>query len=386
MSRWKWVERLALSVLHRLEYERAHNLAVWWLKFGYPLVVGLSKRGAMLFRLLGLPERKISRRTFPSLESEVFGLSFATPLGMAAGDDKKAEIFPSLLQLGFSSVEVGTFTPHPQEGNPKPRLFRLDDEESIINRMGLNNCGFDQAEENLRSKQKQQGVVGVSIGAGTDTSDKIADYVEGVMRFSGLADYLVLNLSCPNIIGGRDLQKRKALERLFQRIDKGRKDKTPLLLKIAPDLSSEQEEVISRFALDGAVDGLVISNTRPDKRKVGQEMEQGGLSGRLLFEDSTQQLKRMYKLTEGCVPLVGVGGIFTAKDAYDKILAGASLVQLYTALIYKGSSVIDCIHEGLVELLERDGYESISDAVGQGVSHAVEQEHDAFQQTRRAVA
>ena len=340
----------------------------------------------MLFRLLGLPERKTSQRTFPSLESKVFGLSFATPLGMAAGDDKKAEIFPSLLQLGFSSVEVGTFTPQPQKGNLGTRLFRLEDEKSIINRMGLNNCGFDQAEKNLRSKKNQQGVVGVSIGPNKDTLDRIDDYVAGVVRFSGLADYLVLNLSCPNIAGGRDLQKRDALEHLLQHINKERKDKTPLLLKIAPDLSSQEEEDISEVALGGAVDGLVISNTRPDKRKVGQEMEWGGISGRLLFEDSTQQLKRIYKLTGGHVPLVGVGGIFTAQDAYDKILAGASLVQLYTALIYEGFSVIERIHKGLAEFLERDGYESISDAVGQGVSHAVEQEHDAFQQTRRAVA
>lgn len=339
-----------------------------------------------MFRLL---KKKTSQRSFPSLKSEVFGLPFITPLGMAAGDDKNAEIVPSLLRLGFSSVEVGTFTPRPQKGNPKNRLFRFPAEKSLLNRMGLNNCGFDQAERNLRSlKISRGGVVGVSIGAGSDSSDKVADYVEGVKRFSNLADYLVLNLSCPNIPGGRDFLENFALDYLLNRISREcvNIEKKPLLLKIAPDLSPQQEQIIAEFALNGMVDGLVVSNTLPAERRVGQIVQRGGLSGRPLFEISTQKLERMYKLTEGRVPLIGVGGIFTAEDAYTKILAGASLVQLYTALIYEGSEVIGRIHKGLAELLKRDGYESISDAVGQGVSRAVEQGHDAFQEKHQAVA
>lgn len=376
---WKLTERFALFILRKLEPELAHNLAVWYLKVLHLKVV----------RILGVLGPGSSQRSFPSLRSEVFGLSFATPLGMAAGDDKNGEIISPLLSLGFSSVEAGTFTPQQQDGNSGKRLFRLHAEKSLINRMGLNNCGFEQAEKNLRAIKDRQGVIGVSIGSNTsisDISDKITDYVKGVARFSELADYLVLNLSCPSVVGARGLQEGDVLKGLLQHVNEKRDGKTPLLLKISPDLSEQQEKIIAGFALEGMVDGLVVSNTRPVKREVGQEVQQGGLSGRSLFELSTQKLGRMYKLTEGRVPLIGVGGVFTAEDAYTKILAGASLVQLYTALIYEGSEVIDRIHKGLVELLKRDGYESISDAVGQGVSRAVEQGHDAFQEKHQAVA
>lgn len=380
-SLWKFNERLALSILRKLGPELAHGLAIWCLK-----ILHLNLKMVGVIKASGLLKKENSQQVFPSLKSEVFGLSFATPLGLAAGRDKGAEIVSLLLQLGFSSVEVGTFTPQRQGGNRGKRLFRLRAEKALMNRMGLNNCGFDQAERNLRSTKDRQGVVGVSIGANTNATDKIPGYVEGVVRFSELADYLVLNLSCPSVAGVRNLQKDCFLNLLLQSVNKKRNGETPLLLKIAPDLSLQQEQNIAKIALNGMVDGLVISNTLPTKWKVGQKMEQVGLSGRPLFELSTRKLERMYKLTKGRVPLVGVGGIFTAEDAYAKILAGASLVQLYTALSYEGFSVIDRIHKGLAEFLERDGYESISDAVGQGVSHAVEQEHDAFQQPRRAVA
>lgn len=373
----KDIERFVLPALRKLGTERVHDLAVWYLRVCYPRIMKLLKVEAQ-------------QQVFPSLKTEVFGLPFATPLGMAAGDDKKAEIFLSLLHLGFSSVEIGTFTPRPQCGNPKPRWFYSPADESLVNRMGLNNCGFDQAEKNLRSAKNREdvvkGIVGVSIGPNTGASDEIADYVDGVVRFSGLADYLVLNLSCPNVVSGHEFRKIDVLKTLLQRISEKRDGKTPLLLKIAPDLKPWQEEAIAKFALDGAVDGLVVSNTVLGERKIGKKMQLGSISGRPLFKLSTQKLERMYKLTKGSVPLIGVGGIFTAEDAYAKILAGASLVQLYTALTYKGSGVVDEIHEGLVDLLKRDGYKSISDAVGQGVSCATEQEHDALQERYQAVA
>ena len=357
MPEWKTAERLLLAALHRLEPERAHNLALW----------SLRRRWSK-----ALTKSLAATRDYPVLQSEVFGMRFANPIGLAAGFDKNAEVIEPLLSLGFGFVEAGTLTPKPQDGNPKPRLFRNPDEQSLTNRMGCNNHGFDQAERCLCSIENKSGVVGINLGANTDASDKIADYVEGVARFSSLADYMTLNVSCPNISGGRDLQENIALEQLLDRVNEQRDGKTPLLLKLAPDLPPAQEEAIAKTALSGAVDGLVISNTMPQR--------QGGLSGRPLFAPSTRLLSRMYLLTEGRVPLVGVGGIFSAEDAYAKIRAGASLLQLYTALVYEGVGVVGRIHAGLAQLLHRDGFDNLADAVGQDAGQ------DAAQKSRQAVA
>ncbi|MCY4048062.1 MAG: quinone-dependent dihydroorotate dehydrogenase [Hyphomicrobiales bacterium] len=336
LSRWKIAECFLLPVLHRLDPERAHDLAVAALRAGLPS---------------GARARQPS-----SLQTEVFGLRFPSPVGLAAGFDKNAEVVEPLFRLEFGFVEVGTLTPQPQRGNPKPRLFRLPGEQALANRMGLNNCGFEEAGRRLRSIKNRSGVVGVSLGSNTDSSDKIADYVEGVDRFRETADYLVLNLSCPNTADGRSLQEIAALEQLLRRVSDRRVGKTPLLIKIAPDISARQEQAIAGFAANGLVDGLVVSNTQP--------VERGGLSGRPLFAPSTRQLSRMYAMTHGRVPLVGVGGVFTAEDAYAKIRAGASLVQIYTALVYGGAGVVGRIHAGLARLLERDGYAHVRDAVG----------------------
>ena len=339
LSRWKIAECFLLPVLHRLDPERAHDLAIAGLRTGL-----LSAASA--------------RHPF-SLETKVLGLRFPAPVGLAAGFDKNAEVVEPLFCLGFGFVEVGTLTPQPQPGNPKPRLFRLPDEHALANRMGLNNCGFDEAERHLRAIKDKNRIVGVSLGSNTNAPDKIADYVEGFARFCELADYLVLNLSCPNTADGRSLQETAALEQLLQRINDKRISGTPLLLKIAPDISAQQEQAIAGFAINGMADGLVISNTQP--------VERGGLSGRPLFTPSTQQLSRMYAMTHGRVPLVGVGGVFTAEDAYAKIRAGASLVQIYTALVYEGAGVVERIHAGLARLLERDGFAHVCDAVGKDV-------------------
>ena len=339
LSRWKIAECFLLPVLHRLDPERAHDLAIAALRTGL---------------LPPTPGRQP-----PSLQTEVFGLRFPAPVGLAAGFDKSVEVVEPLFRLEFGFVEVGTLTPQPQQGNPKPRLFRLPDEHALTNHMGLNNCGFDEAERRLRSIKDKNGIVGVSLGSNTNTLDKIADYVEGVARFHELADYLVLNLSCPNTADGRSLQETGALEQLLQRINDKRVNKTPLLLKIAPDISAQQERAIAELAVNDMADGLVISNTQP--------VERGGLSGRPLFTPSTRQLSRMYAMTRGQVPLVGVGGVFTAEDAYAKIRAGASLVQIYTALVYKGTGVVERIHAGLARLLERDGFAHVRDAVGKDV-------------------
>ena len=335
LSRWKTTERFLLRVLQGLDPERAHGLAIAALRLGVP---------------------SCAQQPPPSLQTNVLGLRFSTPIGLAAGFDKNAEAVAPLLSLGFGFVEVGTLTPRPQRGNPKPRLFRLSSERALANHMGLNNCGFEEAERRLRSIRNKNGIIGVSLGANTDATDKIADYAEGVVRFSGLADYLVLNLSCPNTVGGRDLQEISVLEQLLRRIADVRADKTPLLLKIAPDISMDQEQAIAELVASGMADGLVVSNT--------QAVARGGLSGRPLFAPSTQQLSRMYALTRGRVPLIGVGGVFTAEDAYAKIRAGASLVQIYTGLVYEGPGVIERIHAGLARLTRSDGYAHASDAIG----------------------
>ena len=350
MPRLKPAKRVLLTALHKLEPERAHDLTLWSLRQGWAR---------------GLTRGFAGKHTFRNLESEVFDMRFANPVGLAAGFDKNAEAIEPLLSLGFGFVEAGTLTPKPQPGNPKPRLFRNPDEQSITNRMGFNNHGADQAERNLRSIEKKSGVVGINLGANTDAADKIADYVEGVARFSPLADYLTLNVSCPNIPEAHELQDIAFLRQLLSRINEQRNSKTPLLLKLAPGLSSSQKQAIAEMALGGEVDGLVISNTMPQEKNDLERREQGGLSGRPLFAPSTRLLSRMYLLTEGRVPLVGVGGIFSAEDAYAKIRAGASLVQIYTALIYEGVEVVARIQEGLAALLARDGYKSIAEAVGQ---------------------
>ena len=339
LSRWKIAECFLLPVLRRLDPECAHDLAIAGLRAGM-----LSAAPAQL--------------PF-SLQTKVLGLRFPAPIGLAAGFDKNAEVIEPLFCLGFGFVEVGTLTPQPQQGNSKPRLFRLSDEHALTNHMGLNNCGFDEAERHLRSIKDKNLIVGVSLGSNTDALDKVNDYVEGFVRFCELADYLVLNLSCPNTADGRSLQETAALEQLLQRINDKRISGIPVLLKIAPDIPEKQEQAVAEFAMNGLAAGLVISNTQP--------VERGGVSGRPLFTPSTWQLSRMYAMTHGRVPLVGVGGVFTAEDAYAKIRAGASLVQIYTALIYEGVGVVERIHAGLARLLERDGFAHVHDAVGKDV-------------------
>lgn len=352
----KTVDSLLLNVLHKMDPERAHDMALW----------GLRRNS--LRKLLAY------QREFPSLASEVFGLHFPNPIGLAAGFDKNAEAVEPLSSLGFGFLEVGTVTPQPQEGNPLPRLFRKTDEQALLNHMGLNNCGGESAAKRLHAMKNRDVILGINLGANTDAADKTADYIKGVQRFAELADYLVLNLSCPNIAGVRDLQDATVLEQLFDRVNKVRDRGKPLLVKLAPDLAQEKEQAIASLVLGGGVDGLIISNTMPAKM--------GGISGRPLFAPSTRSLARIYRLTLGRVPLVGVGGIFSAEDAYAKIRAGASLLQLYTALIYEGPGLVGRILEGMANLLARDGYGSIADAVGCDAAA----EENAAEKQRQAVA
>jgi dihydroorotate dehydrogenase len=297
---------------------------------------------------------------------------FPNPIGMAAGFDKDAEVFDALTQLGFGFVEVGSITPKPQPGNPKPRLFRLSQDNALINRMGFNSGGLSQARRNLAKRQQQRdGIVGVNLGKNKD-ADAEADYAAGLRALAPFADYLVINVSSPNTPGLRALQSAEILDSLLAALLRARSDAgldppPPLLLKLAPDLSPAELGEISALALRRKVDGLVIGNTtlaRPPSLHGPHVREAGGLSGAPLYGLSTEVLREVYRLTEGRIPLIGVGGVASGKDAYGKIRAGASLVQLYTALVYQGPGLVRRLKVELAALLRRDGFTSVGEAVG----------------------
>ncbi|KAI4328589.1 hypothetical protein L6164_020929 [Bauhinia variegata] len=334
-----------------------------------------------------------------SLGLEVWGRKFSNPIGLAAGFDKNAEAVDGLLALGFGFVEVGSVTPVPQDGNPKPRIFRLREEGAIINRCGFNSEGIVAVAKRLGAQHGKRklaetsstttssnaedkhggkagpGILGVNLGKNKTSEDAAADYVQGVHTLSQYADYLVINVSSPNTPGLRMLQGRKQLKDLVKKVQAARDEMQwgeeglpPLLVKIAPDLSREDLEDIAAVALALRLDGLIITNTtisRPDSvssNPVASEV--GGLSGKPLFDLSTNILKEMYILTRGNIPLIGCGGISSGEDAYKKVRAGATLVQIYTAFAYGGPALIPQIKTELAECLERDGFKSIVDAVG----------------------
>ena len=305
----------------------------------------------------------------PILAQRLWGLAFPNPIGIAAGFDKDGRVPDALLGRGFGFVEIGTVTPRPQPGNPKPRVFRLDADRALINRLGFNSGGLDRLVARLEARRRR-GIVGVNIGRNRDSADAVADYADGVRRTTALADYLVVNVSSPNTPGLRDLQARAVLEDLLRQLLAARAGTghlVPLLVKIAPDLSPEERADIAAVALATGIDGIVVANTtltRPPGLRSPAAGEAGGLSGCPLFAPSTVLLGEIYRLTEGRLPLVGVGGVASAADAYAKIRAGASLVQLYTALVFAGPALLGQIKTGLAELLRRDGFASVAEAVG----------------------
>jgi dihydroorotate dehydrogenase len=302
---------------------------------------------------------------------DLFGLKFPNPIGLAAGFDKNAVASRAMLKFGFGFVEAGTVTPKPQAGNPRPRIFRLPQDRAVINRLGFNNGGHDAFARNLdRQRSTKPGIIGVNIGANKDSTDPIQDYVVGVLRFAAVADYFVVNISSPNTPGLRDLQARSVFHDLLTRVGAARNaaaSRPPLLVKIAPDLSPAELSAIVEVALETGVDGLIVSNTTIDRAPSLQgkhAVETGGLSGRPLFAMSTDVLRQTYRISEGRLPLIGVGGVASGEDAYAKIKAGASLVQLYTGLIYQGPALVQEILRALRVLLDRDGVKIVADAVG----------------------
>jgi len=343
-------ERLGLWALRQLDAERAHDLALWGLAHGLAPVPRLGP--------------VISAR----LATRLAGLDLPNPVGIAAGFDKNARAVPASLATGVGFVEIGAVTPRPQHGNPKPRLFRLAADRAIINRFGFNNRGQEAVLANLR-RHPRRGVVGVNLGANKDTGDKAEDYIAVLRAFAAYVDFATVNVSSPNTERLRDLQGRAALEALLARILAARDalpERLPVFLKIAPDLTHEEVRDIAEICLAQGIDAIVATNTTVARDGLTSALarETGGLSGPPLFARSTEVLRQLARTVGGRVPLIGVGGVGSAEDAYAKIRAGASAVQLYTALVYQGLSLGARIARGLDDLLARDGFASVAEAVG----------------------
>ncbi len=338
--------KLIRPALFGLDAEKAHGLAIARLK--------MKGRG------------RPARADGP-LSVRVAGIEFPNPVGMAAGFDKDGEVPDALLGLGFGFVEVGSITPLPQEGNPKPRLFRLAKDRAVINRMGFNNGGALAAVERFEARRGRPGVVGINIGANKDSPDRIADYAKMTIAMAPFASYLAVNISSPNTPGLRALQDEGALTALLDAVIGARGEKgPPVFLKVAPDLEPADIDAISRIAMDKQLGALIVSNTtisRPPLKSKGAE-EAGGLSGAPLRELAQQRLRDFRSATDGAIPLIGVGGIANADHAWARIKAGASLIQLYSAMVYEGPGIARRIVRGLEKRMKREGFASIAEAVG----------------------
>ncbi|XP_057700610.1 dihydroorotate dehydrogenase (quinone), mitochondrial isoform X2 [Corythoichthys intestinalis] len=343
-------------------------------------VVEAETAHVLAVKMISLGLVPINRYKDPdSLGVNVLGLKFKNPIGIAAGFDKHGEAVDGLYKMGFGFVEVGTITPKPQEGNPKPRVFRLAADHAIINRYGFNSCGVIEAQHRLKIREAAQleqtkagCPLGINLGKNKQSHNARADYLAGMRVLGPLADYLVVNVSSPNTPGLRDLQGKAELRRLLYTVLKERDEmpgghKPPILVKIAPDLTAQDKQDIADVITELGVDGLMVSNTtvsRPDMLQDPQRCEAGGLSGQPLKEISTNTVREMYSLTKGKVTIIGIGGVASGKDAMDKICAGASLVQLYTALAYQGPPVVNKIKRELEQLLKEQGFCSVSEAIG----------------------
>ena len=344
-------EKVALRLLSNLDPEKAHNLAMRALKFGLmPKTQGFQAK---------------------SLELSVLGLKFKNPLGLAAGFDKNAEAIKPLMEFGFGFIEVGAVTPFAQIGNPKPRLFRLKEDSAIINRFGFNNDGMHEVSKRL-SRRPSNGIVGLNLGANKNSADRISDFATVFKTCSQFIDFATVNVSSPNTENLRELQSDKELRKLLNGVIASQdslKTKVPVFLKIAPDLEQEELKNIASVAIDTKIDGIIATNTTISRNnlKSSYQHEKGGLSGAPIFEISTRVLAQLYSITEGKMPLIGVGGVFTGEQVFQKIQAGASLVQIYSALIYSGFSATNKILRELDISLRENGFKNVEEAVGTGV-------------------
>ncbi|XP_056641455.1 dihydroorotate dehydrogenase (quinone), mitochondrial [Diorhabda sublineata] len=350
-------KKIVMPLVHLLDAEQAHNIAVY-----------ISK-----YRLV--PKSKY--KDPPSLKVDIFGREFTNPIGIAAGFDKDAKAVLGLKDIGFGFVEIGSVTPIPQSGNPKPRVFRLVQDAAVINRYGFNSEGHDQVLNRIKSIRNsgEDVILGVNLGKNKNSVNDVDDYVKGILTFGPVADYLVINISSPNTPGLRSMQKKEILTKLLTATLEARnglqiEKKPPLLLKLAPDLSTNEKKDIADVLEQKScrVDGLIICNTtieRPSTLLEESKHEIGGLSGKPLREKSTEMIKEMKTLTN--LPIIGVGGISSGEDAYEKIKAGAVLVQIYTAMIYEGPTIVTRIKKDLAELLMKDDLQNVSEAVGKNL-------------------
>ncbi len=340
--------------LFNLDPETAHDLAVKSLKFN------------------PLPKKFFEVEDEDMLNINILGKNFPNPIGLAAGFDKSAEVYNSLLKLGFGFVEVGTVTPLKQLGNIKPRVFRLEEDEALINRLGFNNDGMEIVKARIKSNNKK-GILGINIGPNKDTKDKKNDFILGLKNFFDMADYITINISSPNTEGLRDFHDQEKLLDLIitlNKIKKVNKTSIPLLLKVSPDINSSHISEISEVAIKNNISAVILTNTTNGHRnnlKSSMKNEKGGLSGDPLNQISTNMIRNFSKELKGKIPIIGVGGVNSGKSAYEKIIAGASLLQLYTSFVYRGPSAAKDIKKELIQILKAEGIKNIKDAIGRGI-------------------
>ena len=340
--------------LFKLDPETTHDLAIKSLKFNY------------------LPRKMFEVEDEQILNIELLGKNFPNPIGLAAGFDKSGEVYNSLLKFGFGFIEIGTVTPLKQFGNPKPRIFRLEDDSALINRLGFNNDGIEIIKNRIKS-EKKKGVVGINIGPNKNTKDQKNDFCIGLKNFFDIADYITVNISSPNTEGLRDFHDQEKLEDLLLALNKIKNENKiniPLLLKISPDIKDNHISEIADTAIKNDISGIILTNTtnsNKDKLISDFKKEEGGLSGEPLQQISTNMIKKFYKQLNGKIPIIGVGGVNSGKSAYEKIIAGASLLQLYTGLVYKGPSIVKNIKKELIQILKVEGLNNIKDAIGKNL-------------------
>ena len=341
------------SIIFKLDPELAHNLAIKALKYNY------------------IPNNKIPTKSL--IETEIFGKKISNPIGLAAGFDKDAEVYNSLYKLGFGFVEVGTITPLKQYGNPKPRVFRLVEDEALINRLGFNNLGAKNIVDRIKS-DKQAGLLGINIGPNKKSENRLGDYLECLKIFHNVADYITVNISSPNTEDLRNFHEQTKLNKLLQAIDKEKKNlnsKIPIAVKVSPDIDDREINKISEVLLSNNIEVIIVSNTSDSARDSLHNIEKhqkGGLSGKPIEQKSTKLINKFYKILNGRIKIVGVGGVDSGKSTYEKFLAGADYVQLYTGMVFRGPNIVNMIKKELKELLLKDGVKNFTEIIGKKVN------------------
>ena len=339
------------SLIFKFDPETAHNLAIKSLKFNFvPNVLEVDKNN-------------------PLFKTKLFNKDLENPIGMAAGFDKNAEVYNSLFKLGFGFVEVGTITPFKQYGNPKPRVFRLVEDEALINRLGFNNLGSKNVVDRIKAN-KQTGLLGINIGPNKDSDNRLGDYLDCFKTFQDVADYITINISSPNTEDLRSFHDQTKLNKLLESIDKEKKNlgsKIPIAVKVSPDVDDQEIKKITEVLLSNNIDAVIISNTSDSSRESLnniQKHQKGGLSGKPIEEKSTKLINKFFKLLNGKIKIIGCGGVDSGKSAYEKFLAGANYVQLYTGMVFRGPNVVNMIKKELKELLIVDGVKNFAEIIG----------------------